>query len=310
MEIKNYKEEYKDMWDNHVRLSKNGTFLFYRDFVEYHGDRFDDHSLLFFEKDKLISALPGNIKDNIFYSHAGLTYGGFILSPSVRMAQTITMFALLIDYLKKLGINQIIYKAIPHIYHKYPAEEDLYALFRFNAKLKARNISSSILTNKKLPYSNLRERGIKKAKLNGLTVKESDDLRTFWEILENNLNKKYNTQPVHSLEEIGYLKNKFSGEIKLFTTIDNKNDILAGSIIFETPTVAHIQYIAATKPGMEKGAIDILVDHIINSYQEKRFFDYGISTEREGTYLNENLISQKEGFGARGTVYDIYSIDL
>ncbi len=310
MEIKQYKDYYKSQWDTLVRESKNGTFLHCRDFIEYHGSRFTDHSLLFFEKGKLLSVIPGHIQENTFYTHAGLTYGGFVLPASIHSTQVLDMFSLLVRYLKEQNIKKVIYKAIPHIYHRQPAEEDLYALFRNGAKLETRNISSSILLSEKLPYSTLRKRMISKAIKNGLQVDESCNFDPFWEILQNNLRSKYNTDPVHTLHEISHLKQKFQDEIKLYIVKDPNCKIVAGSVIFLTPTVVHIQYIAAGDDGMETGAIDLLVDYIINKYPDKKYFDYGISTEDGGTYLNENLISQKEGFGARATVYDIYSIDL
>jgi hypothetical protein len=310
MEIKQYKDDYKSQWDTLVRESKNGTFLHYRDFIEYHGDRFEDDSLLFFEKGKLLSVIPGHIRDDKFYSHAGLTYGGFILPVSIHSTQVLKMFSLLINHLKEQNIKQLVYKAIPHIYHKQPAEEDLYALFCNDAKLETRNISSTILLSDKIPYNTLRKRMINKAIKNGLQIDESSDFGTFWGILQNNLKEKYNTTPVHTLQEISYLSQKFQEEIKLYTVKDPNKKIVAGSVVFLTPTVVHIQYIAANEDGMEAGAIDLLVDYIINKYPDKKYFDYGISTENGGTYLNENLISQKEGFGARATVYDIYSIDL
>ena len=58
---------------------KNSTFLFQRDFMDYHSDRFMDHSLLVFKDEKLIAVLPGNQVDNTVYSHQGLTYGGLIV---------------------------------------------------------------------------------------------------------------------------------------------------------------------------------------------------------------------------------------
>jgi len=310
MEIIKYKEEYKEIWDNHVRQSKNGTFLLCRDFIEYHGNRFIDHSLLFFGKEKLLAVLPGHITYNTFYSHAGLTYGGFVLSSTAHAVEVMDIFSSFLKYLREKGIEKLIYKAIPHIYHKYPSEEDLYALFRYGAKLHARSISSSIFMEERLPYSTLRSRGINKAHKNNLQVSESTDFSSFWRILDNNLYKKYSTHPVHTLEEINHLKEKFPDEIKLYAVTDNDNQVVGGCVVFITSTVIHIQYVAANESGMEKGAIDMLVNHIIKIYSHKRYFDYGISTESGGTYLNENLIAQKEGFGARGTVYDIYSIDL
>ncbi len=46
--------------------------------MDYHSDRFNDHSLVFTRKNRLIGLLPANIKDEALYSHGGLTFGGII----------------------------------------------------------------------------------------------------------------------------------------------------------------------------------------------------------------------------------------
>jgi hypothetical protein len=277
--------------------------------MEYHVSRFNDYSLLFYEKGKLIAIMPGHIEDKVFYSHKGLTYGGLVMNADTKAKDVLSIFEYLTVTFRHQGIKKIIYKAIPHIYHQQPSEEDLYALFRYNAVLTERNISSTIYLAERLKYSELRKRGIKKAEKNNLKIEESQDFAAFWDILSENLQTRYNKQPVHSLEEIVFLKNKFPENIHLYVVKDEVN-LIAGSVVFETKTVAHVQYIAASDNGKESGATDLLVDHIINSYPDKSYFDYGVSTEENGLYLNENLIQQKEGFGARATVYDIYTIDL
>ena len=45
-------------------------------------------------------------------------------------------------------------------------------------------------------------------------------------------------------------------------------------------------------------------------FDNKRFLDFGISTEDDGHYLNTSLIFQKEGFGGRGVCYDKYEWNL
>lgn len=312
MEIRIYTSEYKSVWDNFVRQSKNGTFLFCRDFMEYHKDRFLDYSLMFYLGDTLLALMPGHLKDKTFYSHQGLTYGGLIMGAEITVADTLSIFEHLIVTLRQQGIKKIIYKAVPHIYHRQPAEEDLYALFRHQAILIERNISSSILLNDyRIEYSDSRKRGLKKAKSNNLVVKESCDLESFWGILSQNLKEKYDTKPVHTLSEISYLKEKFPTEIKLYSVLNEQNETVAGCVVFEMETITHAQYTAATEDGKNRGAIDLLIDYIINkSDSHKTYFDYGISTEKNGLYLNEKLIYQKEGFGARGIVYDIYAIEI
>ncbi|MDR1090831.1 MAG: GNAT family N-acetyltransferase [Prevotella sp.] len=310
MEIKIYKPEYKKAWDAFVDCSKNGTFLHCRDFIEYHGDRFEDYSLMFYIGGELLALMPGHITGKVYYSHQGLTYGGLIMSPETTTSDVLTIFEYLTVTLRHQGIKQIVYKAIPHMYHRLPSEEDLYALFRYNAVLSVRNISSTILLPNEIKYSASRKNGLKKAEKNRLTVLESGNFSSFWKILEDNLSSKYDKTPVHSLAEITYIKEKFQDNIHLYTVADPDNKISGGCLIFEMENIVHAQYTAATGEGKGMGVIDLLIDHIIRTYSHKTYFDYGISTENNGLYLNENLIYQKEGFGARGTVYDIYTINL
>ena len=78
--IVRYTADKKAEWDSFVRESKNGTFLFMRDYMEYHADRFDDYSLMYYKGDKLLSLLPANRKGETLWSHQGLTYGGLVLN--------------------------------------------------------------------------------------------------------------------------------------------------------------------------------------------------------------------------------------
>jgi len=308
--IEPYNSALKQTWDDFVSSSRNGTFLINRDFMEYHSSRFTDMSLLFYRKDKLIALLPANVKDNILYSHQGLTYGGLLLNQATTAKQVLDIFGVLKSYLPSLDIIRVIYKAIPHIYHRQASEEDLYALFRCGATLIGRSISSCIFKNNRMDYSKLRKRGIKKALNKKLQIKENTDFSNFWEILGNNLAEKFKTSPVHSLDEIGYLKQKFNAQIRLFEVLANGN-VIAGCVIFETYNVAHVQYISASSEGKESGALDYLFDYLIQViYPEKPFFEFGISTEDNGSVLNEGLISQKEGFGGRAVVYDIYQLQI
>jgi len=312
MKIVNYNPDiHKEEWNKFVINSKNGTFLLHRNFMDYHADRFSDCSLMFYENEKLTALLPANISGDILYSHQGLTYGGLIMGYDTRASEVLNIFEVLIGYLQQRDITRLIYKAIPCIYHKYPAGEDLYALFRKKATLKTRSISSTIdQRNAKPSYSQLRKRQIKKAYSQGLTIEESEDLKEFWTILEDNLQKKHNTSPVHTLKEIEALKNTFPKQIRLFEAKRDKQTV-AGCLIFETDTVAHIQYISANNEGKQFGALDLLFDTLINdTFAHKSYFDFGISTENEGLYLNEGLISQKEGFGARATIYDTYILKI
>lgn len=312
MKIVRYTKCNKEPWDNFVAHSKNGTFLLYRDFMDYHADRFTDHSLLFYKENQLLGILAANERQNTFFSHQGLTYGGLITGTETKASDVLEIFEHLIKYLSDLGFQELCYKAIPYIYHKQPSDEDLYALFIQKAQLKSRSISSAIfLPKERINYSNSRTNGLKKAKKARLHIAETSDFESFWEILSKNLSTKYKTAPTHSLEEILLLKSRFPKNILLYGVFNPNNELVGGEVVFETDCVTHAQYTAATNDGISSGAIDLVIDHIINKASaSKKYFDYGISTEDNGLYLNRGLIEQKEGFGARAIVYDIYSIKL
>ncbi|SHF50820.1 GNAT family N-acetyltransferase [Dysgonomonas macrotermitis] len=298
-------------WNNFVASSKNSTFLFYRDFVEYHKDRITDFSLLFLKKNKIVALLPANRgNDSTLYSHQGLTYGGIITDKSMTTALMLDIFGSLRLFLTTEGFKQFIYKPIPHIYHQFPAEEDLYALFRNKGELISRNISSCIYNGASINYTELRKRGIKKALNIGLSISESNNFTMFWQVLEENLMKRHSVKPVHTLSEIEYLKSKFDNEIRLFE-VNYQGKVIAGCVTFESVQVIHAQYISASDEGRQLGALDLLFDYLITRAKTlNKHFDFGTSTEQGGNILNEGLISQKEGFGARGIVYDTYKIQL
>ena len=47
LSVVRYTSDQKIVWDSFVAASRNGTFLFMRDYMDYHADRFTDYSLMF-----------------------------------------------------------------------------------------------------------------------------------------------------------------------------------------------------------------------------------------------------------------------
>ena len=313
IEVIPYNQSMADVWNAFVVASKNGTFLFHRDYMDYHAGRFTDCSLFFYKKNELVAVLPADYKqeEQTVYSHGGLTYGGLVLSERITVADTMQVMSCAMEWMKmSLGAKQWIYKPVPHIYHRTPAEEDLYALFRQEAVLVARGVSSVVDNEGLVAMQELRRRGAKKAANNNVVYVESVDLELFWPILEEVLVERHGCKPVHTVDEMSRLKVAFPDSIRLFVAqVDGR--VVAGTLIYETATVAHAQYIASTAYGRSVGALDGLFCHLITDvFAAKRYFDFGISTEQGGRYLNEGLVFQKEGFGARAVVYDTYSIRL
>ena len=310
-EIKRYTESQKEEWNDFITDSKNGTFLTNRNYMEYHSDRFHDFSLMFYSKNKLSAVLPGNIIDNTFYSHKGLTYGGLITDSKCKTADVCHIFEETNAYLKEQGIRKIVYKPAPWIYFTLPAEEDLYAITNVcHARITGRDISSTIVLGNKLKFGELRRRCMKKAKADGIEIRESEDIETFWKILDNNLENKYGVPPVHTCDELKLLAGRFPENIKLYMAYLGE-EALGGTVTYINKSTVHTQYISASPKGKATGALDLLFYELINNvFKDYTYFDFGKSTEREGTYLNENLIFQKEGFGGRGVCYDTYEWEL
>ena len=308
LSIKRYSSEHKQLWDNFVSCSKNGVFLFFRNYMEYHSNRFQDHSLMFFKDNRLVALLPANIKNNILYSHEGLTFGGVISGYDMKTDLMLDIFDTLTAYCKNQGITEIVYKTIPYIYHLAPADEDLYALFDHRATLLARSVSSCICSSSNKKVSSSRKANIRRAKKYQLTVERSQDFASFMKIVQETLSQRHGVKPVHSAQEMELLAERFPDNIKLFASYKDGR-MLAGLIIYESANVAHAQYGANSNEGWDIGAQDIIEEYLIKEYyKSKKFFDFGISTEELCRVLNLGLLNRKESFGASAVMYDIYQL--
>ena len=300
-------------WNEFVKNSSNGTFLHLRNYMDYHSDRFDDCSLLAFdEKKRLVAVLPANINGHTIYSHQGLTYGGWIVARRHFATEVmLQVWDAAVEWMRLQGVKWLIYKAIPYIYHKYPADDDLYALFRLGAEIEACQVSSSIpLSSPWLPNETAKQQ-IKAAKSCGIVVSKSDDYAGFMAMLSQRLEERYGKAPVHSLAEIQLLAKRFPDNISLYIATSADGELLAGTVVYKTDTVVHTQYIATSEHGRENGAFVAIVEYLLeNECKDKAWFDFGVSCEEGGRVLNEGLNRQKYGLGGRPMVYTAYRLQI
>ena len=311
MEIIPYTPQYKEIWNELVRISPTGTFLHDRDYMDYHSDRFDDFSLMVFEKDKAIACLPCNRVDSTVVSHGGLTYGGWLVdSKHVNTTKMLNIWEASLAYMRSQGCDLLRYKAVPSIYHKYPMEDDLYSIFRFGGNIDYTLVSSVIKLDSPIKFDTNAMRSVKYARDNGIEVRETNDFVAFWTILADVLKERYDTRPVHTCDEIELLKSRFPDNIHLYGAFKD-NRLIAGVVVYNTDTVSKAQYIASSKEGRETKALPLVFAHIINRASHKfQYFDFGTSNENDGRFLNEGLIRQKSGMGGRGIVYTTYKIPI
>lgn len=298
-------------WDAFVDRSKNGTFLFRRGFMDYHADRFTDASVLVTDTaGRLLALFPANRSGTRLSSHAGLSYGGMICDETMLGPLALDIFAAWFTHARAQGVEEILYKAVPPIYHRMPADEDRYALFFHGATLYRRDMTQTVELAAQGPVQERRRRGMKKALKAGLFVTESDGIEAFWEVLAENLASRHQLRPVHSSAELRLLQGRFPEAIRLFA-VQEGDRLCAGTLLFCCGPTIHAQYIASTDAARQQGALDLLFGTLLDRFRtEARYFDFGNSNEDEGRTLNRGLTEFKEGFGARGIVQDFFRVDL
>ena len=278
--------------------------------MDYHSDRFTDHSQLIFKKDKLFAVLPANREGDVVYTHQGLTYGGLVLAPQAKLKDVLKAFESLLTTLLADGVKKLQCKQIPHYYCTQPAEEIDYIAFLVGAKTI--RVDSASVIDLQQPYvlQSNRLEGVTKAKKLGLRMVEEHDFSAFWdEILLPNLAKRHEAKPTHTISEITLLNEKFPKQIRQFNVCLNAK-LVGGATIFETKTTAHVQYISANEDRQALGTLDFLFHHLITeTFKRKRYFSFGISNEEGGTKLNSGLSYWKECFGAGTYAHRFYEIE-
>lgn len=313
IQVHRYTEQDNEIWNKFNRESKNSLFMFDRNYMDYHSDRFKDHSLMFYEDEKLIALLPMSEKAETLSSHGGLTYGGFISDTKMKQHTMNDCFEALLTYSREKGFKNIVYKAIPHIYHSQPAEEDHYSLYANGAKLVTVDASTYINLKNPLKMPKGRKAQISRAKREGVTIEVLSDKKAydaFIELENKVLWERHETKAVHTSEELKLLHDRFPENIHLFAALKGE-ELIAGTVVYEYGQAVHTQYMAANEEARQIGALDLAVHTVIEKYKDnKLWMDFGISTEHGRIYLNEGLISQKEGFGGRTGVYEIWEIEL
>ena len=304
-----YRPTFLEAWDCFVASSRNGTFIHSRAFMDYHSNRFDDLSVVILMNDNIVGVFPAHASGPAVASHNGLTFAGLVYGIDQRASLVLDMLAGLTNYFTNSGFEKMTYKAVPHIFHRYPAEDDLFALQSLNAKLIRRDLSAVIPPNGPVKISTLRKRGKNKAQKNNIVIHEGDFYEEFHALLTQVL-RRHDAIPIRSIAELRLLKQRVPERLKLVGAFES-GELIAATLLFHFDTVVHTQYLANSLRGLEIGALDLLIFHVLDlSIQGGRYLSFGASTEQGGSVLNEGLIAQKEGFGARGLVLDQYEILL
>lgn len=311
LEVEAYRPELAGVWDPFVSSARNATFLFQRSFMDYHAQRFGDASLILRQAGRVVALFPANVTGGDWVSHGGLTYGGLLLPERTGAALMRPAFDALLAEGAARGLRRIVYKTVPTIYHRLPAEDDRYELFRRNARLLRRDLLTVVPPEGGAAPSALRRRSARRrARLRGLELLWDAQWAPFWALLEQQLALRHGVSPVHTLLEIRLLAERFPHHVRLLVArLDG--EVCAGTVLFETTRVSHAQYFAAGETGRRLGLLDAVIEHAMERARASgRWFDFGISTEDGGRHLNAGLVGYKESFGGRSVVHDCYEIPI
>lgn len=313
--IHNYDHSNADEWDEFCKKTHLGTFLHSRRFLSYHVERFKDRSIIVRKEGVITAIFPAAEKpadSEVVVSHPGITYGGLLHAGKVMGEDAIETLQYILNHYNQLGYKRLIYKAVPRIYHQVPCDDDLYAIFRLGGVRVRCDLSSTIDFTNRLSVGIRRKRSLIKAEKAGVMVESGGNLfEEFWEVLKDNLKNKHNAAPVHTLEEITNLVNLFPENINCTSALI-EGRVVAGVVTFETPTCLHAQYIASSLKGYEVSALDAVFEFLISRAHKrgKKWFDFGISNENNGTYLNSGLYKFKSEFGGGGIIHEFYEIKI
>lgn len=313
-DIIRYTNEHETTWDSWCNTAGNATFLHTRKFLSYHQERFEDASVLIFESDRLAGILPAAraVYDaSVIISHPGATYGGIVHQGWLSGEKMIEALAHLKRHYRQYGYTSLLYKPLPYVYALLPSQDDLYALFRHGAKRVRCDLSSTIDLSSRRAASERRRRGIKKALKSVVLTSDHALLSGLWRVLLENLKRKHDASPVHSLAELAILIERFPKNIQIRCAIMD-NRVEAGIVVFCSNNVWHAQYIASSETGYVVCALDAVFESAIEDARRAgvRYFDFGTSNEESGLILNDGLYRFKSEFGGGGVAHEYYELVL
>lgn len=308
-QVRLYQPHDFDLWNAFISDSKNATFLFHRNFMEYHSDRFQDYSLLVFDATKLVAVLPANRVGAKVMSHQGLSYGNLVVKSDIRIKDYVSVFKALFQFLETEGVTELELKLLPKLYNVTLADEIDYVSFLMQATTYRSDVYLVVDRQQDYHPNRNRKRALKMAAELGIQIKEEKHYDDFWnQILIPNLKDRFNVAPVHTCEEIVKLSNLFPNTIKLFNAYQD-HELKAGVVLFLMDNVAHFQYSSGGKDRNDTAALDVLFDFIIQHYSDKKYVSFGCSSEENGLKLNEGLAYWKESFGAQASVQNFLRFD-
>ena len=307
MKIIPYEPKHAVRWNQFIHTARNGSFLFDRNYMDYHADRFEDASVILEKAGTIVAVLPANRNGKVVCSHEGLTFGGFIIGNRMRLQLMEQVVDATLDYYGGKGFSLLRYSPMPLIYFKHPSQEDLAVLLNRGATL-VRSKTSSVCLASAAPSHSVR-RNVLDAARKGIVIDAWTDVSGFYAMLANWLQLRYQATPVHTLEELTLLCKRFPENIRIIAAW-HQGQPVAATLIFANPTCQRFQYGALTPAGLKLNARKALDAHLVSSAPAGTWMDFGTSMLPGTDEISHSLHLSKELVGARAMLQCTYEIPL
>lgn len=290
-------------WDHFVAGSANGGLLHTRRFLDHHGARFRDISLVFRDarKGSLVGVMPiVAARDGapVAISHAGSSFGGLVTQRPDPLA-TAEMFVRGSRRLQDAGFKALVVVTHPTIFHRQPDDSDQLFLTLAGRVVELHLWSVIQLHSRTLIGP---KRWARSARRAGLTMRQSAapaDYRRFYDVLASNLAERHQRTPLHSFDEVMDLTDRLGASARLIVASADA-EMLAATWIWDYENgVWHSQYVCATSEGRRRYAVDALILHCTELARDsgQRIYSLGRNTLSDGWRVNEGLLEFKKGLG-------------
>lgn len=307
--VERYTEAFRDQWDDLVEASPTGTIQQTRRFLDYHGERFDDFSLVVTEqrsgRPRTIAVLPlARTSADRAVSHPGAAHGGLVARTPLGIERTVAALESIESFLVRIGLTSIQYRPSPATFHSVTCEDDTAALALLGASVCSR-VPNTVVDTRVTELG--RERNRRFARRAGCTSSETQDSTGIHILLCETLDRRHRVRPVHTNEQLLDLKKRFPHDVRFFETY-HEEKLVAGVITFQLNRATHIQYMCSSPEGFIVRALDNTIELVAQEMPAHScYLSLGISTSPDGLELNPGLARFKEKFG--GTTHCIDRID-
>jgi hypothetical protein len=302
-----YRPELAADWDQLVAVAPGGTVMQTRRFLDYHGPRFRDVSLIGRRSGEaplsMVFPLAADpVAGDLVVSHPGTSFGG-VIARSRDPSHARAFLRAAAGWLHAQGFRRLLYRAPPQAVLRQPDDGLLPDLLRLGQVVQLDLWSVLRLTglSRERAYWQSEIRRAERKGLSASSVETASHWARLHAVLSGRLGVKYGKAPVHSVDELVDLHARLGRQSRAWIIRDAAGADLAAQWFIDYGTgTLHNQYNGATDAGLAAGASSYGMALALEAAATDGFhaFSFGRSTNADGWTENRALLRFKAGFGA------------